>query len=71
MKFVNVGSADRIIRLILGVIFAAIPFVVDSIAPASGLGIACFVAAAIMVVTATVKFCPIYGVFGLRTSGKS
>ncbi|MAY21128.1 MAG: hypothetical protein CL955_10970 [Erythrobacteraceae bacterium] len=71
MKFANVGSADRMIRLILGVIFAAIPFVVGSIEPASTLGIVSFVAAGIMVVTATVKFCPIYGIFGLRTSPKS
>lgn len=71
MKIVNVGSADRMIRLILGVIFAAIPFVIGSVEPASALGIASFVAAAIMVVTATVKFCPIYGVFGFRTSPKS
>lgn len=70
MKFVNVGSADRMIRLILGVIFAIIPFLIASIEPSSALGIASFVAAAIMFVTATVKFCPIYGVFGMRTAPK-
>lgn len=48
MKFANVGSADRMIRLVLGVIFAAIPFVVGSVEPASALGIVSFVAAAIM-----------------------
>lgn len=70
MKFVNVGSADRLIRLVLGVIFAAIPFLVGSVEPTSALGIASFVVAAIMVVTSAVKFCPIYGVFGMRTSSK-
>ncbi len=70
MKFANVGRADRMIRLVLGLVFAAIPFLVGSIEPASALGIASFVAAAIMFVTATVKFCPVYGLFGMRTAPK-
>ena len=67
MRFANVGSADRIIRLIIGLALLAVPFLLGSIAPSSALGIACFIGAAIMIVTALVQFCPIYGVFGLRT----
>lgn len=70
MSFANVGSADRIFRLILGLILAAIPFLLESVSPGSLIGIACFAGAAIMVVTAMVKFCPIYGIFGLRTRPK-
>ncbi|MEO1149654.1 MAG: DUF2892 domain-containing protein [Pseudomonadota bacterium] len=70
MSFANVGSADRIFRIILGLILAAIPFLLESVAPSSAIGIACFAGAAIMIVTAAVKFCPIYGVFGLRTRPK-
>lgn len=70
MSFANVGSADRIFRLFLGLILAAIPFVLESVAPSSAISIACFAGAAIMIVTATVKFCPIYGVLGLRTLPK-
>lgn len=70
MRFANVGSADRMIRILLGLVLIAIPFLVGGVAPASPIGIACFVGAAIMIVTATVKFCPIYGVFGLRTRPK-
>lgn len=68
MKLANVGSADRMIRLVLGVIFAVIPFVVSGVSPGSTLGIVSFVAAAIMVITATVKFCPVYGILGLRSA---
>lgn len=67
MSFANVGSADRIFRIILGLILAAIPFLVASIAPTSLAGIACFAGAVIMIGTAVIKFCPIYGIFGLRT----
>ena len=70
MRFANVGSADRIFRIILGIILAAIPFLVESVGLSSAVGIACFVGAAIMIITAAVKFCPIYGVFGLRTGPK-
>lgn len=70
MSFANVGSADRIFRIILGLILAAIPFVLASVAPMSAIGIACFAGAAIMIVTAMIKFCPIYGIFGLRTRPK-
>lgn len=70
MSFANVGSADRIFRIILGLVLAAIPFVLESVAPSSAIGIACFVGAAIMIVTSAIKFCPIYGIFGLRTRPK-
>lgn len=70
MSFANVGSADRIFRIILGLILAAIPFALASVAPMSAIGIACFAGAAIMIVTAMIKFCPIYGIFGLRTRPK-
>ena len=70
MSFANVGSTDRIFRALLGLVLIAIPFLVESVAPASPIGIACFVGAAIMIITAAVKFCPIYGIFGLRTRSK-
>jgi hypothetical protein len=40
---------------------------VASIASTSLAGIACFAGAVIMIGTAVIKFCPIYGIFGLRT----
>ncbi|MDH3666841.1 MAG: DUF2892 domain-containing protein [Paracoccaceae bacterium] len=60
MKFTaNLGSADRIIRIILGV--ALIGLTLTGTIGAWGLiGI-------VPVVTAFLKFCPAYAIFGLRT----
>ena len=71
MKFANVGTADRILRILLGAVLIALPFFVASIAIPSVPGIACVAIGAILIVTALVQFCPIYGIFGLRTRPRS
>ena len=61
---VNVGGTDRIIRLViaaLAVVLALTAF------KGSGLAIVMWVVAAIMAVTAVVRFCPLYAPFGLST----
>lgn len=56
----NVGSADRILRIVLGA--ALIIMALTGVIGAWGwLGL-------IFVGTAFMKFCPIYGVFGLKTT---
>jgi type IV secretory pathway TrbD component len=61
---VNVGGTDRIIRLVI----AAVAVVLALTAFAgSALGIVMWVVAAIMAVTAVVRFCPLYAPFGLST----
>ena len=67
MKFANVGAFDRLLRLILGGGLIALPFLYAGLEPSSMGGIAAMVVGAILVVTAVVKFCPIYGIFGWRT----
>lgn len=67
MKIANVGSADRLLRLIIGAALIAAPFFLDGLARDSVGGIAAIVVGAVLVVTAIVKFCPIYSVFGWRT----
>lgn len=64
----NVGNIDRLLRLIVGVVLIALPFVG---------GMALFDAALykygaiaigiILVATSAMKFCPIYRIFGIRT----
>jgi uncharacterized membrane protein YccC len=64
----NVGTADRIVRLILGVALAAL---------ALFSGLASFTeplwfwgalsVSAILIVTAIVRFCPLYAPFGVST----
>jgi len=70
MRFANVGSIDRIIRILvgLGLVAAAL---LTGYAPASAVGIAMIAVGAILVLTALVRFCPIYGIFRLRTAPKA
>jgi hypothetical protein len=60
----NVGSTDRIVRLVLAVILAALYFT----GTVSGtLGIVFLVLAVVLALTAAVSICPLYLPFGLST----
>ena len=60
MKFeTNLGSADRMLRLVLGAALIALA-VTGVFAPWGYVG-------AIFVATAFVKFCPLYALVGLKT----
>ncbi len=54
----NVGSADRIIRIILGIVIIILGFVLKSWWGLIGL---------LPIVTALVSFCPAYTIFGIST----
>ena len=60
----NMGSADRIIRVIIAVIIATLYFtnVVTGM-----LGIVLLILAAVFLLTSFISFCPIYAPFGLST----
>ncbi len=63
---VNVGTVDRVIRLLIGIAAIAAVF----IGPFSGAGwerIALGLVGLIMIGTSAIKFCPLYRIFGLRT----
>ena len=60
----NVGSPDKIARIVLGVVAAVVAFLVGA---GSVLGIILFVVAAILIVTALAGFCPLYRIFGINT----
>ena len=60
----NMGSTDRIIRIIAAVIFAALYFT----GTVTGtLGIVLLVLGAVFVLTSVVSFCPLYLPFGINT----
>ncbi|MDX8391925.1 MAG: DUF2892 domain-containing protein [Mariprofundaceae bacterium] len=63
----NLGSADRVIRFILGLGLIAAGFLAGLVAPwnwvAMGVG-------AVLAVTALIKFCPAYAVIGVNTCTK-
>lgn len=60
----NMGSADRVIRLIVAAIVAILYFT-GTITGA--LGIVLMVLAGVFVLTSFVSFCPLYAAFGFST----
>jgi Protein of unknown function (DUF2892) len=60
----NMGNADRVIRLILAAIFAALYFT----GTVTGtVGIVLLVLGGVFVLTSLVSFCPLYTIVGLNT----
>lgn len=60
----NMGSADRIIRLVIAAIAAYLYFGENLAAP---WGIVALVVGAIMLLTSLINFCPLYRIFGIST----
>lgn len=62
------GNIDRVVRILLAVVFAALYFT----GTVSGtLGLVLVAAAGIFVLTSVISFCPLYPIFGINTcSGK-
>lgn len=64
---VNVGSLDRIIRLVAGIVLAVLYF---NGTVTGGLGIIVLVVGIVLVLTALLRFCPIYRALGMNTCRK-
>lgn len=64
----NVGNTDRIIRIILGLVLVALPFV-GLFAPVSAgaLKWLSILVGFVLIATAGLRFCPLYRIFGIRT----
>ncbi len=60
----NMGTADRIIRVIITAIIAIL-FFTDVIT--GTLGIVLLVVAGVFLLTSIIGFCPLYAPFGIRT----
>lgn len=66
----NVGSADRIVRAILGLVLILAPFMPFTASFFAGWGVWSYLVAVVglvLVGTATLSFCPLYAIFGLNT----
>lgn len=61
----NVGSADRLIRIIMGLFLLVRPFATSWANPIAAFGVP--IIGAVLIVTALVRFCPAYRLFGIRT----
>lgn len=60
----NMGTADRIIRVIIAAIISVLYF--TGIIPGT-LGVILLVLAGVFVLTSLISFCPLYAPFGLST----
>lgn len=60
----NMGSADRIIRVIIAAIIAYLYF---TNVVSGTLGLILIILAGVFVLTSVVSFCPLYAPFGLST----
>jgi len=63
----NMGSADRIIRVIIAAMFVVLYF--TGIIGGT-VGLVLIALSAIFVLTSLISFCPLYLPFGINTSGK-
>ncbi len=63
----NVGSLDKILRIVAGVVLAGIALLkLDGTATLIAL-----VVGIVLIVTAVINFCPLYRILGLRTTKPS
>ena len=60
----NIGSADKVIRIILAVTLAVLYFTVTVTGTT---GIVLLAAGGILLATALINFCPIWAIFGINT----
>ncbi|MFZ6051023.1 YgaP family membrane protein [Halocola ammonii] len=60
----NMGTADRVIRVIIAAIIATLYFTGTL---TGTLGVVLLVLSGVFVLTSLVSFCPLYTIFGMRT----
>lgn len=65
---INVGTPDRIARIVIGAVLVLLPFLSGLALFATSLWFwASIVVGAVLIVTAIVRFCPLYAILGLST----
>lgn len=64
----NVGTFDRLARIVLGLVLLALPFVGSIALFQSGVATTiAVIAGVIMIATAGMRFCPLYRILGIQT----
>ena len=65
---INVGTPDRIARIAVGAVLVLLPFVSGLALFANPLWLwSSVVVGAVLILTALVRFCPLYAILGLST----
>ncbi len=60
----NVGSADKILRILVGAVLVSLLFILPKITLVYVAAVVGF----ILIVTAFINFCPLYGLLGMKTN---
>ena len=63
----NIGTADRAIRLVVGLVLVALPLLTGFAAATPLLWWAALVVGVVLLATAGMRFCPLYTLLGVRT----
>lgn len=65
---INVGTPDRFARIVIGAVLVLLPFVSGLALFANPLWLwASLLVGAVLIVTALLRFCPLYAILGLST----
>ena len=65
---VNLGSTDRILRVLLGIILLTAPFAGSfAIFDSSIATLVAAIVGVILIATSAIRFCPLYRIFGIQT----
>jgi len=70
MSLVNVGSTDRVIRIILGIALIAGPYIFSTLPIWDNftLRVIIQIVGAVLIFTGVFRFCGLYRIFGFRTN---
>ena len=64
----NIGSIDRIVRIILGIVLLAAPFLSGmALFESTTATVISVIVGIVMLATSSMRFCPLYRIFGIRT----
>lgn len=62
----NMGNTDRVIRILLALVFGALYFT-NTVTGTAGLVLV--ILGAVFILTSLISFCPLYTIFGINTCG--
>ncbi|RDW12161.1 YgaP family membrane protein [Paracoccus thiocyanatus] len=64
---INIGTAERALRLVLGVVLVLLPFLAGLSTLWTWVSV---IVGLVLVVTGLVRFCPVWAMLGIRTGGR-
>ena len=65
----NVGTIDRALRAVIGLLLIALPFVTSVTAGSALLTYGAVAVGVVMLLVSLTRVCPLYSVFGIKTCG--